>query len=255
MGQGPRHRFAIVAHPAGRRDDGRKFITSRRSKRGRTRIARLSVPVAMISPVLNLIWTAAVSLLPTENSRSNILAMDQMVVAVRQARADDAADVARVYIDSWHDTYAGILPHRLLCAMTSRGQTARWRAAIKARGRESVMVAECGSYGIVGMTSFGPSRDGAMGFDGEVYTLYVDPAFYGRGTGRALLRGAFVEFRKRGGTSCLIWAHVNNPARFFYEAMGGRLVAERTAQMMGDAVPEHAFGWKKLALAERSSAR
>ena len=178
--------------------------------------------------------------------------MDQLVIAVRHARPEDAARVARVYIDSWHDTYAGILPNRLLCTMTVRGQTARWRAAIRARGRESVLVAECGTYGVVGMTSFGPSRDGGLDFDGEVYTLYVDPAFYGRGSGRALLRGAFTALRKRGHSSCVIWAHAKNPARFFYEAMGGRLVAERTAHMMGDAVPENAFGWRRLALAERS---
>ena len=136
--------------------------------------------------------------------------------------------------------------------MTPRGQAARWRAAIKAKGRESVLIAECGSYGVIGMTSFGPARDSDLGFDGEVYTLYVDPAFYGRGTGRALLKAAFGELRKRGGSSCLIWAHAGNPVRFFYEALGGKLIAERTAQMMGDAVPEHGFGWRKLAIAEKN---
>lgn len=180
--------------------------------------------------------------------------MDQLVVSVRAARSEDAAQVARVYIDSWHDAYAGILPSRLLCAMTPKGQTARWRAAIRARGRESVLVAECGTHGVVGMTSFGPSRDGVLGFDGEIYTLYVDPGFYGRGSGRALLQGAFSALRKRGQSSCVIWAHAKNPVRFFYEALGGRLIAERTVQMMGDPVPESAFGWRRLALAERSKA-
>jgi GNAT superfamily N-acetyltransferase len=198
---------------------------------------------------------ADVKLLPSQITRSNISAMDQLVIAVRQARPEDAAQVARVYIESWHDTYAGILPNRMLCSMTPRGQTARWRAAIRARGREMVLVAECGAYGVVGMASFGPSRDGALGYDGEVYTLYVDPAFYGRGSGRALMRGAFATLNKRGHSSCVIWAHARNPVRFFYEAMGGRVIAERTAQMMGDPVPETAFGWRRLALAERSNAR
>jgi GNAT superfamily N-acetyltransferase len=180
--------------------------------------------------------------------------MDQLVVSVRQARPEDAAQVARVYIESWHDTYAGILPSRMLCAMTPKGQAARWRAAIRARGRESVLVAECGLLGIVGMTSFGPARDGALGFDGEIYTLYVDPGFYGRGSGRALMQGAFGALRKRGHSSCIVWAHAKNPVRFFYEAMGGRLIAERTAQMMGDAVAESGFGWRKLTIAERTRA-
>ena len=36
------------------------------------------------------------------------------------------------------------------------------------------------------------------------------------------------------------------------KAMGGKLIAERTTWMMGVAVPEAAFGWPKLALAEAS---
>ena len=98
-----------------------------------------------------------------------------------------------------------------------------------------------------------PTRDRDIGFDSEVYTLYVDPSFYGRGAGRQLLSGAFAQLRKRGFRACVIWAHARNNARFFYEAKGGRLVAERTAKMMGDAVPEVAFGWKTLTLAERKS--
>lgn len=180
--------------------------------------------------------------------------MDQLVISVRSARPDDAAEVARVYIDSWHDTYAGILPSRLLCRMTPHGQTARWNAAIRAQGRESIMVAECGSLGVVGMTSFGPARDSSLGFDAEVYTLYVDPAFYNQGTGRALMQAAFAALRKQGYASCLIWAHAKNPVRFFYETMGGKLAAERTASMMGDTVPESGFGWRRLALASRAKA-
>lgn len=178
-----------------------------------------------------------------------------MAVKVRIARPEDAKAVARIYVESWHDTYAAILPKRLLCAMTPAGQAARWRAAIGARGREQVMVGETARHGIVGMASVGPTRDGALGYDGEVYTLYVDPAFFGCGAGRALLRGAFGALAARGFSSCVIWAHARNPARFFYEAMGGRLVAERVQRMMGDPVPEAAFGWRKLVLAERTHAR
>jgi GNAT superfamily N-acetyltransferase len=179
--------------------------------------------------------------------------MDELALAVRAARIDDAQAVARVYIDAWHDTYPAILPSELLRAMTPRGQTSRWRAAISA-GRERVLVAECPQYGIVGMTSLGAAQDRALGYDGEVYTLYVGPDFFGRGAGALLLRSAFGALRSGGFGSCVIWAHARNPARYFYEAMGGRLVAERSRRMMGTLVPEAAFGWKRLALPERRTA-
>lgn len=181
--------------------------------------------------------------------------MDDLALTIRVARPKDAAEVARIYIESWHDTYPAVLSSALLCSMTPKGQTARWHAAIRAQKRETVLVAEDPKYGLVGMSSMGPSRDRSLGYDGEVYTLYVDPSFFSRGVGRALLKGGFAVLRARGFSSCAIWAHAKNNARFFYETMGGRTVAERTARMMGDSVPEVAFGWKTLALAERSHAR
>ena len=181
--------------------------------------------------------------------------MDELALSVRVARPKDAAEVARIYIESWHDTYPAVLSRALLCSMTPKGQTARWLAAIRAQKRENVLVAEDAKHGIVAMTSLGPARDRSFGYDGEVYTLYVDPNHYGKGAGRTLLKGAFAILSARGFSSCVIWAHAGNNARFFYETMGGRTVAERTAPMMGDLVPEVAFGWKKLALAERSHAK
>ena len=180
--------------------------------------------------------------------------MSNLALDIRLARQDDAADVAQVYIDSWHDTYPGVLPDALLRAMTPKGQTARWLASIRAQGREKVLVADS-RHGIVGMASIGPARDRTLGLDGEVFTLYVDPAYFDMGIGRALLDGAFAALRQDGLHSCVIWAHARNHARFFYEAMGGRLIAERRATLMGEACPEIAFGWKTLALAERTSAR
>jgi len=174
-------------------------------------------------------------------------------MAVRTARADDAQAVARVYIDAWHDTYPAILPTNLLRAMTPKGQTARWHAAIVHGGREKVLVADCSRHGVVGMTSFGPAQDREFGYDGEVYTLYIAPDYFGLGIGTTLLRAAFGALHGSNYTSCVIWAHARNPARFFYEAMGGRLVAERSRRMLGSVVPESAFGWRNLALAERKS--
>ncbi len=180
--------------------------------------------------------------------------MSNLALQIRQARLDDAADVAQVYIDSWQDTYPGVLPSALLRAMTPRGQTTRWEAAIRAQTRETVLVADS-RQGIIGMASLGPARDRELGFDGEVYTLYVDPAYFGMGIGRSLLTGAFASLRQNGQSGCVIWAHTKNHARFFYSAMGGRLIAERTTRLMGEPCPEVALGWKVLALAERTAAR
>src|SRR5579875_2781583 len=100
-------------------------------------------------------------------------------LSVRTARPEDAADLARIYIESWQDTYAGVISHALLAAMSHKGHTARWQTAIKSAERNcgAVLVVEDALHGIIGLTSLGVARDGGIGFDGEVYTLYVDPSF------------------------------------------------------------------------------
>ena len=174
---------------------------------------------------------------------------------VRKARPSDAEAVARIYIDAWRDTYPLVLPAKLLLNMSLSVQTLRWRNAICMAAREAVYVAEDKSGALLGMTSMGRSRDPALGYDAEIYTLYVDPMMTGMGAGRALLQGAFEALVERGHMRCVIWAHARNPARYFYEAMGGKLIAERTVSLMGVPVPEAAYGWPRLAVSEPSTRR
>jgi ribosomal protein S18 acetylase RimI-like enzyme len=106
-------------------------------------------------------------------------------------------------------------------------------------------------HGVIGLAGFGAARDRALGFDGEVYTLYVDPDFLGQGVGRSLLHGAFAALEARAFHSCVIWSHARNHACFFYQAMGGARVAERQVLLGGQEVGEVAFGWQRLSLSSR----
>jgi GNAT superfamily N-acetyltransferase len=171
--------------------------------------------------------------------------MDELALNVRSARPEDAANLARIYIESWQDTYPGIVSSSLLGAMSFKGHAKRWQNMIRKGG--AVLVAEDARHGVIGLCSLGAARDGGAGFEGEIYTLYVDPAFLGRGTGSALMAGAFAAFKARGLRSCLIWAHAKNNACYFYEAMGGRRVATRTTRLLGELTPEIGFGWTQLA--------
>ncbi len=175
--------------------------------------------------------------------------MDDLALSIRQARPTDAADLARIYIESWQDTYAGILPNALLTAMSHKGQATRWQQTM--RGPGAVLIAEDAHAGPVGLASLGPARDKGLGLDGEIYTLYVDPSFLGRGTGRVLLAASFAALTEKKYRSCVIWAHARNNACFFYEAMGGRRVGNRVTRIMGEETPEIAFGWKRLMVGDK----
>ena len=110
----------------------------------------------------------------------------------------------------------------------------------------AIYVAE-GPRGIVGFGSCGAEQTGSIAFAGEVYTLYVEDAMHGRGLGRRLLRTMFARLRRDGRNSAAIWVLEGNPARFFYEAMGGSQVAERRSRQWGADITERAYGWQDLA--------
>ncbi|MFQ5955055.1 MAG: GNAT family N-acetyltransferase [Kiloniellales bacterium] len=166
---------------------------------------------------------------------------------VRKARAADATAIARVYIETWRSAYPGMLPKRVLIAMSVARQRAAWRHAIAAqRGSEAVLVAEEGGDRTIGFASCGRSRSRLHAYGGEIFTLYVLPDHQGRGHGRSLLRGCFGHLLAHRLGSALVWVLADNPSRFFYEAMGGRRVAEMTEPLWGARVPQIAYGWPDL---------
>lgn len=166
------------------------------------------------------------------------------VVDLRMATLDDAEFIARIHVETWRTTYAGMLPDNMLVAMCADKQTRMWRRML--RGGETVIVADHPRRGIVGFGSYGPNRSGRDGYTGEVYTLYVHPDFQGLGIGRGLLRALFAALAREGHDSALIWVLQQNPSRFFYEAMGGHRVAGRDTRMWGAALRESAYGWESI---------
>jgi L-amino acid N-acyltransferase YncA len=171
-------------------------------------------------------------------------------IGIRMARPTDAADIAHVYVESWRDTYAGILPDAGLVRMSKTDQAAAWTRTIKQSNlRNPVLVAADTKSNIYGFASAGPSRERSLPYEGEVYTLYVAPGWTGQGIGAALLSSVFRLFSKGGYNGMIIWALSDNPSRFFYEAMGGTLAAERNHPMWGKTFREIGYAWPKLDLA------
>ncbi len=166
------------------------------------------------------------------------------MTSIRPAQPKDADAIARVYVETWRNTYAGLLPDRVLVKMSLERQCKSWSRTLATDQR--VLVVEHGGD-IVGFGSCGRNRLRRLDYTGEIYTLYVLPDFHGRGLGRRLLEGLFDSLIGQDHDSTLLWVLATNPSRFFYEAMGGRRIAERDERMWGHALHEVAYGWRPLA--------
>ncbi len=167
------------------------------------------------------------------------------MVTIRQAHPSDAGAIARIYVDSWRDTYAGLLPDELLIVLDAGERESRWWRHVLARraGRHAALVAESGGAGVVGFASGGPARDRRFEYDGEVYTLYLHHDHHGIGLGKRLFTTMAAQLVETRGSSLIVWVLVGNPARFFYEALGGKRVAHRHGTMGGAPIEEIGFAW------------
>ncbi len=140
-----------------------------------------------------------------------------------------------------------MLPDRVLLGMSETRQATSWAGFIRHRPEDIWVALE--RHGLLGFGNCGPQRDRSIDFGGEVYTLYIAPDEQGRGLGQALLIALFRRLLRCGHESALVWVVRDNPSRFFYERLGGRLVLHRRIPLGGQPVEAIAYGWRDLSAA------
>lgn len=164
---------------------------------------------------------------------------------IHDAVLADAPAIARVHVESWRATYRGLMPDEVFPTISYEGRERQWVAAITAagEGRGCVVVAEEGEAGIVGFASGGPCR-GDWPYAGELFAIYLLQTAQGRGLGKGLFRAIIERLAAQGHSSLLLWVLANNdPARGFYEALGGIPVGEKEEAIGGVTIREVAYGW------------
>lgn len=181
--------------------------------------------------------------------------METPTILIERAQPDDAAGVARVYVDAWRDAYAGILSDAALLRMTHKRSATEWSWVIRHRHDVQPVLVARDNGEVVGMVSVGLSRGRdrppAGAFEdstlehpvGEVYTLYVAPEHQDRGIGRRLLAAGLDTLAGRNAPRAFLWVLRDNQARFFYERAGGIRIAERMETLWGKRVSQCAYGW------------
>jgi GNAT superfamily N-acetyltransferase len=146
---------------------------------------------------------------------------------IRPEQPDDAEAIARVHIHGWQAGYAGIMPTEVLARLNPAAWAQRRRDLGTADPEHpfTTLVAEVDGT-VTGFATFGPYRNDQDRADldpayGEIVTMYVEPARWGTGLGRALLTAARAGLAERGWVEYRLWVLADNVrARHFYERAG-----------------------------------
>lgn len=147
---------------------------------------------------------------------------------IRRAEVTDAPAIAAIHVQSWRETYTGLIAPDFLSRMTDesarQNREKSWQATIS-QGREDVFVAEQGGE-VVAFSSVGSARD-HPGYASELMTLYSLQRVQRQGIGKALLRAVMEQVRGQGGKNLALWVLSSNPARQWYAAQGAREAGEK----------------------------
>ncbi len=166
----------------------------------------------------------------------------QSGISIRPGNAADAEGIAQVHVETWRDTYRGILPARVLSAQTYARRLALWRQTLSRDAERLVLVAESGRQ-IVGFATSGRNRSPAVPFTAEMYTLYVLEDWQGEGIGHALFGQSRALLARDGHRNLLTWVLTENPSVGFYEWLGGISVAERDERFGLAVLRQRGYGW------------
>ncbi len=148
---------------------------------------------------------------------------------IRQAKTEDISGLARVHVQSWYETYTGLIPQSVLDGITQEAREAQWIRTLESSAMRVFVVELNGE--VVGFASFGArvSEDFA-----ELFTLYVLKAYHGQGIGKELWEVILEFLEIQNIQKLVLWVLENNPTRGFYEYLGG-IASDRKIEMIQDA--------------------
>lgn len=145
---------------------------------------------------------------------------------VRPPVPTDVPAMARVHVDTWKETYRGIMPDELLDApdlIDRRHQM--WTQILAEEAPQKFVTAVAESDGeIVGIALSGPPEDDGSPEDRHLFVLYTYRSMHGTGAGQGLL-DAVIDPAE---TTALWVADPNPRAQAFYAKNG--FVADGTVK-------------------------
>jgi GNAT superfamily N-acetyltransferase len=164
---------------------------------------------------------------------------------VREATLADCPAVAKVHVQSWKESFAGIVPQPFLDKMSVEQRAQAFESRFS-DGSYKMYVAEVSEQGLVGFADFGAPREIIATYEAELYAIYLLPEFQRKGLGERLFHQG-VEFLIRSNKSSMYLLTLEiSPYKSFYEKMGGQVIGRNQIEIEGVVYDELVYGWKNL---------
>lgn len=176
------------------------------------------------------------------------------MITIRKAVVEDAPAIATVHVAAWRQTYRGIVSDEFLGDLSIQRRTQQWENSLsdEASTYHRAFVAKMDGQ-VVGFSNYGLPQEKKSGFDGELFAIYILQSVHKLGIGTLLVEAVVRGMRDLGYESMMVWVLRDNPARGFYERLGGVYLYEKPIDIGGLQLMEAAYGWRDLENFRRGS--
>lgn len=168
---------------------------------------------------------------------------------IRKAIESDCPGIARVQVDSYRTAYAPIFPQEYLDHFTYEEQEGDWRGLLASADQGTVLyVAVDDADEVIGYALGAPSSE-MPPYESELVALHVCQTYQGQDVGRQLVAAVSSALYAQGCQSLFLWVLADNPARAFYEKLGGVLVGKKpweNNEYFKLDIYEMAYGWPDI---------
>ena len=168
-----------------------------------------------------------------------------MEFIIRKAKEEDAKDIAYVNTYTWLTTYKGLMPDELLeeRVKTIDDRVPKIINAIKTK--DNFYVALDGNK-VVGIMSYGKSRNQDYIDSGEIKSIYILKDYQGLGLGKSLFMTGTKELLNMGFNSMILNVLEGNDAFLFYQKYDGKKVSEKIDDFGGTILKENVMYFDNL---------
>ena len=160
---------------------------------------------------------------------------------IRPAEKSDAREISQVYVQTWQDTYLGLVPFGYLHGMSSISLSKDFEHHL-INGHDINYVAQDKGQ-IIGFINGGDERRGDCIYCGEIYALYVLKNYQRQGIGTGLVAALISELNAYGIYSMMVRVLSHNPYRNFYEKINGVFLHKKRKRFAGELLDISTYGW------------
>ncbi|MCA9092369.1 MAG: GNAT family N-acetyltransferase [Planctomycetaceae bacterium] len=144
-------------------------------------------------------------------------------IFIRESTIADAPEITAVHLATWQEGYRHIFSAKALAELDFNDRLNRWKSVLK-MGDSTTLVAESAGA-VIGFVNYGCERDKQGPIEhppeGEIYSIYASPQWWGKGIGYRLMIEALDDIRNAGMSSVCLWVLEENiQAISFYERNG-----------------------------------